>query len=78
MNKYERIFKAECEGVDKTYELKKANIIITDLIEQRNSLLNEITMVRAECALLNEKLRKTEEEGKEKEEKESTEDTNAD
>ena len=35
-------------------------------------------MVRAECALLNEKLRKTEEEGKEKEEKESTEDTNTD
>ena len=58
MNKYEKIFsKEEEEGeINYEYELKKANFVINNLIEQRNMVLNELAMVRAECTLLNEEL----------------------
>ena len=37
MNKYEKIFtKEEGEDVDLSYEIKKANYIIKNLIDQRN------------------------------------------
>ena len=56
MNKYEKIFGKEDGNIDPDYELKKANLVINNLIEQRNMVLNELAMVRAECTLLNEEL----------------------
>ena len=56
MNKYEKIFNKEDGEIDYQYELKKANLVINQLIEQRNIILNELAMVRAECALINEEL----------------------
>ena len=57
MNKYEKIFGKEEEGeINYEYELKKANFVINNLIEQRNMVLNELAMVRAECMMLNEEL----------------------
>ena len=73
MNKYEKIFSKESGNIDPEYELKKANYVIANLIEQRNIVLNELAMIRAEAALLNEELKVYKEE-KEKENKE--EDTN--
>ena len=77
MNKYEKIFtKEDGEDIDISYELKKANYVIRNLIDQRNTVLNELAMIRAECFMLSEeyeKYKETEiEEEKEKEEEEET------
>ena len=59
MNKYEKIFtKEEGEDVDLSYEMKKANYVIKNLIDQRNLVLNELAMIRAECFMLSEELEK--------------------
>ena len=69
MNKYEKIFtKEEGEDIDLSYELKKANYVIKNLIDQRNTVLNELAMIRAECFMLNEELEKYKEEETETEE----------
>ena len=73
MNKYEKIFGIEDGNIDPEYELKKANYVIANLIEQRNIVLNELAMIRAEATMLSEELKVYKEE-KEKENKE--EDTN--
>ena len=81
MNKYEKIFtKEDGEDIDLSYELKKANYVIRNLIDQRNLVLNELAMVRAECFMLNEefesykeKYKETEKETEEKEIKEEEE-----
>ena len=78
MNKYEKIFsKEEEEGeINYEYELKKANFVINNVIEQRNMVLNELAMVRAECMMLNEELAEYKEENeneKETEEEETNE-----
>ena len=78
MNKYEKIFsKEEEEGeINYEYELKKANFVINNLIEQRNMVLNELAMVRAECMMLNEELAEYKEKNeneKETEEEETNE-----
>ena len=79
MNKYEKIFTKEeddDEDIDCSYELKKANYVIRNLIDQRNSILNELAMVRAECFMLNEefeKYKETEEEEEIKKENEEEE-----
>ena len=71
MNKYEKIFtKEEGEDVDLSYEIKKANYIIKNLIDQRNLVLNELAMIRAEFFMLNEELEKNKENKKEEIEKE--------
>ena len=78
MNKYEKIFtKEDGEDVDLSYELKKANYVIKNLIDQRNLVLNELAIIRAECFMLNEefenykeKYKETEEEEEKKEEEE--------
>ena len=76
-NKYEKIFtKEDDEDVDLSYEIKKANYVIRNLIDQRNSILNELAMVRAECFMLNEefeKYKETEEEEEIKKENEEEE-----
>jgi hypothetical protein len=72
MNKYEKIFNKEDGEIDYEYELKKANLVINQLIEQRNIVLNELAMVRAECVLLNEELIVFKEENKEENKKEDT------
>ena len=74
MNKYEKIFsKEEEEGeINYEYELKKANFVINNLIEQRNMVLNELAMVRAECMMLNEELAEYKEEIKKENEEEET------
>ena len=85
MNKYEKIFtKEDGEDIDLSYELKKANYVIKNLIDQRNSVLNEVAMIRAECLMLNEefesykeKYKETETETEEEEEKEEEEEPNA-
>jgi len=81
MNKYEKIFtKEEGEDVDLSYEIKKANYVIKNLIDQRNVVLNELAIIRAECFMLNEefesykeKIKETEEEEKKEEEEPNTE-----
>ena len=74
MNKYEKIFtKEDGEDIDISYELKKANYVIRNLIEQRNSVLNELAMVRAECFMLNEDLEKYKETEEEEIKKENEE-----
>jgi hypothetical protein len=73
MNKYEKIFGKEDGNIDPDYELKKANYVIANLIDQRNIVLNELAMIRAEATMLSEELKVYKEE-KEKENKE--EDTN--
>lgn len=73
MNKYEKIFGKEDGNIDPDYELKKANYVIANLIEQRNIVLNELAMIRAEATMLSEELKVYKEE-KEKENKEK--DTN--
>ena len=73
MNKYEKIFNKEDGEIDYQYELKKANLVINNLIEQRNIVLNEVAMVRAECMMLNEEISELKEENKkETEEEEET------
>ena len=74
MNKYEKIFsKEEEEGdINYEYELKKANFVINNLIEQRNMVLNELAMVRAECMMLNEELAEYKEEKEKETEEEET------
>ncbi len=72
MNKYEKIFNKEDGEIDYQYELKKANLVINQLIEQRNIILNELAMVRAECALINEELIIIKEENKKETEEEDT------
>ena len=73
MNKYEKIFGKEDGNIDPDYELKKANYVIANLIDQRNIVLNELAMIRAEATMLSEELKVYKEE-KDKENKE--EDTN--
>ena len=71
MNKYEKIFtKEDGEDVDLSYEIKKANYVIKNLIDQRNTVLNELAMIRAECFMLNEEFEKYKEKYKETEEEE--------
>ena len=66
MNKYEKIFtKEEGEDVDLSYEMKKANYVIKNLIDQRNVVLNELAMIRAEFFMLKEELEKLKENKKE-------------
>ncbi len=72
MNKYEKIFGKEDGNIDPDYELKKANYVIVNLIEQRNMVLNELAMIRAECALLNEELKAYKEESKKENKEEDT------
>ena len=74
MNKYEKIFsKEEEEGeINYEYELKKANFVINNVIEQRNLVLNELAMVRAECMMLNEELAEYKEEKEKETEEEET------
>ena len=68
MNKYEKIFtKEDGEDIDLSYELKKANYVIRNLIDQRNTVLNELAMVRAECFMLNEEFERYKEKYKETE-----------
>ena len=68
MNKYEKIFtKEDGEDIDLSYELKKANYVIKNLIDQRNTVLNELAMIRAECYMLNEEFENYKEKYKEEE-----------
>ena len=68
MNKYEKIFtKEDGEDMDLSYELKKANYVIKNLIDQRNTVLNELAMIRAECYMLNEEFENYKEKYKEEE-----------
>ena len=72
MNKYEKIFNKNDGEVNYEYELKKANIIVNNLIDQRNTVLNEMAMLRAEYTLLNEELISIKEENKKETEQEAT------
>ena len=73
MNKYEKIFSKEEEGeINYEYELKKANFVINNVIEQRNMVLNELAMVRAECMMLNDELAEYKEENEKETEEEET------
>ena len=72
MNKYEKIFtKEEGEDVDLSYEIKKDNYIIKNLIDQRNVVLNELAIIRAECFMLNEEFESYKEKYKETEKEET-------
>ena len=71
MNKYEKIFGKEDGDIDPKYELKKANYVIANVIEQRNMVLNELAMIRAEAALLSEELKACKEESKKENEEEA-------
>ena len=70
MNKYEKIFNKNDGEINYEYELKKANIIVNNLIDQRNTVLNEMAMLRAEYTLLNEELISIKEENKKETEQE--------
>ena len=72
MNKYEKIFGKEDGNIDPKYELKKANYVIANLIDQRNAVLNELAMIRAEATLLSEELTIIKEENKKETEEEET------
>ena len=64
-NKYEE------EGeINYEYELKKANFVINNLIEQRNIALDKLAMIRAEAIMLNDELIELKKEENEKEEPE--------
>ena len=69
-NKYEKIFtKEEADAeINYPYELKKANIVISNLIEQRNIALDKLAMIRAEAIMLNDELIELKEKENEKEE----------
>ena len=74
MNKYEKIFtkeEGEGEDVDLSYEIKKANYVIKNLIDQRNVVLNELAIIRAECFMLNEEFESYKEKYKETEKEET-------
>ena len=74
MNKYEKIFtKEEGEDIDLSYEIKKANYVIKNLIDQRNTVLNELALIRAECFMLNEEFESYKEKYKEEIETEDKE-----
>ena len=70
MNKYEKIFGKEDGDIDPKYELKKANYVIANLIDQRNIVLNELAMIRAEATMLSEELKVYKEESKKETEEE--------
>ena len=72
MNKNEKIFGKEDGNIDPDYELKKANYVIANLIDQRNIVLNELAMIRAEATLLSEELKVYKEESKKETEEEDT------
>ena len=72
MNKYEKIFGKEDGNIDPKYELKKANYVIANLIDQRYAVLNELAMIRAEATLLSEELKAYKEESKKETEEEDT------
>ena len=72
MNKYEKIFGKEDGNIDPDYELKKANYVIANLIDQRNIVLNELAMIRAEATMLSEELKVYKEESKKETEEEDT------
>ena len=77
MNKYEKIFNKEGdEEIDYRYELKKANIVINNLVEQRNVVLNDLAIIRAEYTLVNEDLAIYKEEEEEDNKKEIAEEVN--
>ena len=70
MNRYEKIFNKEGdEEIDYRYELRKANIVINNLVEQRNVVMNDLAVIRAEYIMVNEELAiyKEEEEDNKKE-----------
>ena len=76
-NKYEKIFTKEEEDdeeINYPYELKKANIVISNLIEQRNIALDKLAMIRAEAIMLNDELMELKKEEIEKEEPEEEKD----
>ena len=74
MNKYEKIFtKEDDEDLDLSYEIKKANYVIKNLIDQRNVVLNELAIIRAECFMLNEEFENYKEKYKEEEIKKENE-----
>ena len=76
-NKYEKIFnKEDDEEVDYRYELRKANIIINNLVEQRNAVMNDLAIIRAEYTLVNEELAIYKEEEEEDNKKEIAEEVN--
>ena len=69
-NKYEKIFNKEGdEEVDYRYELRKANIIVNNLVEQRNAVMNDLAIMKAEYTMISEELAiyKEEEEDNKKE-----------
>jgi len=72
VNKYEKIFGKEDGNIDPKYELKKANYVIANLIDQRNVVLNELAMIRAEATMLSEELKVYKEESKKETEEEDT------
>jgi len=76
-NKYEKIFTQEEEDNDEEinypYELKKANIVISNLIEQRNITLDQLAMIRAEAIMLSNELEELKEEELEEEKEEENE-----
>ena len=71
-NKYEKIFTQEEEEdnqeINYPYELKKANVVISNLIEQRNIALDKLAMIRAEAIMLHDELMELKKEEIEKEE----------
>ena len=72
-NKYEKIFIKEKEDgkeINYPYELEKATIILSNLIEQRNTALDQVAMIRAEAVMLNDELMELKKEKTEKEESE--------
>ena len=73
MNKYDKIFGKEDGNIDPEYELRKANYVISNVIDQRNAVLNELAMIRAEATMLSEELKVYKEE---KEKENNEEDTN--
>jgi hypothetical protein len=76
-NKYEKIFTQEEDDdaeINYPYELKKANIVISNLIEQRNIALDKLAMIRAEAIMLNDELMELKKEEIEKEEPEEEKD----
>ena len=72
-NKYEKIFTKEEGEINYEYELKKANLVIGNLIEQRNLVMNELAMIRAEAVMLNDELIKCKEPADAEKEKETEE-----
>ena len=75
-NKYEKIFTQEeddDEEINYPYELKKAGIVISNLIEQRNIALDKLAMIRAEAIMLNDELMELKEKEKEEPEEEKEE-----